>query len=196
MNGGGAVFQNMPCRVVSPLQILTCAWMCFLSHIRMDYISPRTTITTRQEFTLTFGLLTLIYLAITIIGLPGQVGARPVRTQYGPPDCLIDILTHPTSRSKHARIPQRPVIAAGIRGLIVAGGKYTGPAMNPMIAFGWAVHTGAYKVGDSREERKRLRRADDDDGGLIGSRPLGVRLGGFVRLTHPPTPHEQHPPPL
>lgn len=42
--------------------------------------------------------------------------------------------------------PQRPVIAAGIRGLIVAGGKYTGPAMNPMIAFGWAVHTGAYKV--------------------------------------------------
>lgn len=27
------------------------------------------------EFTLTFGLLTLIYLAITIIGAPGQVGA-------------------------------------------------------------------------------------------------------------------------
>lgn len=121
----------------------------------LECASPRTTTTTRQEFTLTFGLLTLIYLAITIIGLPGQVGARPVRTQYGPPDCLIDlidILTHPTSRSKHARIPQRPVIAAGIRGLIVAGGKYTGPAMNPMIAFGWAVHTGAYKVGYSREE--------------------------------------------
>lgn len=38
------------------------------------------------------------------------------------------------------------MIAAGIRGLIVAGGKYTGPAMNPMIAFGWAFHTGAYKV--------------------------------------------------
>jgi len=41
---------------------------------------------------------------------------------------------------------QRPVIAAGIRGLVVAGGSYTGPAMNPMIAFGWAVQSGAYKV--------------------------------------------------
>lgn len=38
------------------------------------------------------------------------------------------------------------MIAAGIRGLIVAGGSYTGPAMNPMIAFGWAVQSGAYKV--------------------------------------------------
>ncbi|EKU22600.1 aquaporin sip1-2 [Nannochloropsis gaditana CCMP526] len=66
------------------------------------------------EFTLTFALLTLIYLAITIIGAPGQ----------------------------------RPIIAAGIRCLIVAGTPYTGPAMNPMIAFGWAVQSDAYKTFD------------------------------------------------
>jgi hypothetical protein len=42
---------------------------------------------------------------------------------------------------------QRPVIAAGIRGLILLGGAYTGPSMNPMIAFGWALQTGQYKVG-------------------------------------------------
>lgn len=55
-------------------------------------------------------------------------------------------LIHDTSPNPNPPPTQRPVIAAGIRGLIVAGGKYTGPAMNPMIAFGWAVHTGAYKV--------------------------------------------------
>ncbi|CAM9292029.1 unnamed protein product [Chrysoparadoxa australica] len=33
---------------------------------------------------------------------------------------------------------QRPLIAAGIRGLIFNGGK-TGPAMNPMIGWSWAV---------------------------------------------------------
>lgn len=41
---------------------------------------------------------------------------------------------------------QRPIIAAGIRGLVVLGGPYTGPSMNPMIAFGWALYNGAHKV--------------------------------------------------
>mmetsp|Transcript_9604 Transcript_9604/g.14447 ORF Transcript_9604/g.14447 Transcript_9604/m.14447 type:complete len:221 (-) Transcript_9604:55-717(-) len=34
---------------------------------------------------------------------------------------------------------QRPIIASGIRSLIYYGGK-TGPAMNPMIAFSWAMY--------------------------------------------------------
>lgn len=55
-------------------------------------------------------------------------------------------LSHSCTHTYTQTQTQRPVIAAGIRGLVVAGGSYTGPAMNPMIAFGWAVQSGAYKV--------------------------------------------------
>mmetsp|Transcript_31103 Transcript_31103/g.41136 ORF Transcript_31103/g.41136 Transcript_31103/m.41136 type:complete len:231 (+) Transcript_31103:82-774(+) len=56
-----------------------------------------------MEAALTGGLLLLILVAATQLGLPAQ----------------------------------RPVIAIGIRALIYVGAT-TGPAMNPMIAFGWA----------------------------------------------------------
>lgn len=133
---------------------------------------------TPQEFTLAFGLLTLIYLAITIVGLPGQVGgwvgtkkhpyllarqSNP-KPQSHPAGSLIHDTT-PTLQIPKTP-PQRPVIAAGIRGLIVAGGKYTGPAMNPMIAFGWAVHTGAYKV----------RRIRTEEICLVLSESIGMRI--------------------
>jgi hypothetical protein len=51
---------------------------------------------------------------------------------------------------------QRPIIAAGIRGLVVLGGPYTGPSMNPMIGFGWALYNGNHKVGQSRVMASRL----------------------------------------
>lgn len=67
-----------------------------------------------SEFTMAFLLLTLIYVACNVVGLPGQ----------------------------------RPIIAAGVRGLIILGGKYSGPAMNPMVAFAWAWHTSTWKSFD------------------------------------------------
>mmetsp|Transcript_3661 Transcript_3661/g.5429 ORF Transcript_3661/g.5429 Transcript_3661/m.5429 type:complete len:226 (-) Transcript_3661:99-776(-) len=61
------------------------------------------------EAALTGGLLLIILMAATQVGLPAQ----------------------------------RPIIAVGIRALIYVGAK-TGPAMNPMIAFGWAWFTNTY----------------------------------------------------